>query len=262
MRVLKMYTGMLGAVCFLGMAGAAQAATFSGSVVGDFSCNSGQPLPDYTYLYNNDADATATGYTGEGGQSEFAWGFTDVYERWGRLYAGDTENHSVNDRSYFAFQGVGSDTTAPSAFSVEDGQVFSIGDFTYRNTPVYGATDVDELNFSVDVTVTLPIGVSETFNIGLMIINTPNDDPDPNDYAAVTGMSGELIFDYEGATYQMEMLGFWLDGQYKMETYAEEGETQMAEIHARFNQVAVPLPAAAWLLGSGLLGLLPFRKKK
>jgi hypothetical protein len=97
--------------------------------------------------------------------------------------------------------------------------------------------------------------------LSLALLTPPNRLTSPS---MVVGNSGcNLPFTYDGIDYEFQLLGFNLGGQYLMETYAREGETQLAEIHAQFNQVsAVPVPAAAWLLGSGLLGLLPIARRK
>lgn len=75
---------------------------------------------------------------------------------------------------------------------------------------------------------------------------------------SITGVEGDTIHNYAVGSTENEFFAAHIAG---FEQYAEDGETSVTS--GQFaGSTAVPLPAAAWLLGSGFAGLAWIRKTK
>ncbi len=234
---------------FLGLSAAcAQSSTvvFDGVVGGSFSsvvAGSG----DKYGIFNNDNTLTLDATSGH---AVFAWGTSSYY------YPAIDGNSSS-----FSFQGVGSDVSSAGGFSVTAGDQFLLGDFTYHNTPVYYAGGVTGVTFDVGIDFLDPALGSSLFSVNLAIDNTPNTGgTNVPDIVSIAGMStSNTAFSFGGHDYVLQILGFSRDGGVTFETgtAANENEATTAGIYAVVNDVTVvPVPAALWLFGSGLMGLL------
>lgn len=229
---------------------AAQASSlFEGGVIGQFS-DPVKTVRDVTAIRNYDDNVY------KGGQARFLWGQGCRY----RYGCGS---------SAFGFDGVGSDASAPPAFSTVAGETFLLGKFGYWNAPTFYSAGVTGVDFQLDVAFTSPVIADARFDIGLEIVNTPNDSDDPRDFVQIAGMSASndtLV--HNGDQYQLELLGFSRDGGLSFEeaTFAAEDSFTRAGIYARINAVepptAVPLPAAVWLFASGLFGMLAVARRR
>jgi len=214
----------------------AYSVSFTGYAHGHFS-NPVSGVSDYTNIANKDFGY----YSNE--SSVFNWGL-------------NRGNHS----SQFLFDGAASDYVE-SNFTVSDGSAFSLGDFTYVNRSTRYAAGVTGVDFGLDVNLS-GIGWT-TFNYSMSIDNTLNVPGNVPDYVSsqLTYEKGSL-FSYLGQSYQFEVLGFSRDGGLTFEdfTYLNEGSSTTAEVYGRIQ--AVPVPAALWLFGSGLLALGALVKRK
>lgn len=218
----------------------ASAAVFSGSAVGSFA-NPDYNFPDYANISNNDA-----GYFSNSVAS-FNWGSGCYY-------------YICGGQSRFVFDGVGSDLNE-AGYLVDANTAFSLGNFTYVNTPVYRANSVDGVDFRM--TVNLQGVGSQVFSMGMDIVNTPNTGGDVPDYVAVNSAVAPVTFTYtDGQIYTFEFLGFSRDSGLTFESYtfANEGSFTTAGLYGRFvtnaTPTVVPVPAAAWLFVSGLTTML------
>lgn len=210
-------------------------ASFTGYAYGDFS-NPVSGVSDYINIANNDL-----GYYSND-QSIFDWGI----DRRGRS-------------SRFRFDGTASDYVE-SNFTVTDGSAFSLGDFTYVNRATRYSAGVTGVDFDLNVNLQ-GIGWS-TFNYSLSIDNTPNGSNNVPDYVSLISQGEDSLFSYLGESYRFEVLGFSRDGGLTFEdsTFANERSSTTAEIYGQIH--AVPVPAALWLFGSGLLALGAVLKRK
>jgi hypothetical protein len=225
-------------------------ALFTGSVFGEFD-NPNAGYWDYTRIHNNDLGNASSD------ASVFNWGKTS--RNWGN---GCRSWFGCVNHSNFSFDGVGSDR-GEAGFSVAANQAFSLGDFTYTNEATYYSRNVTGVDFTIDLDID---GVGSTdFTYTMEILNTPNTSPDPADYAALSnGISTQSVI-LSGIEYKLEILGFSRDGGMTFESYtwANEHTSTTAGIYAQFNTVsAVPVPAAAWLFGSGLIALFSMMRKR
>jgi hypothetical protein len=239
-------------VCAL-VVGNTQASTvFTGSVSGYFD-NPDAGRRDYTNIKNNDQGKRTSA------SSTFSWGLTRPRHRH-HHYCGHRRGR-MSSSSSFAFDGIGSDR-GEAGFTASLDQAFSLGDFDYTNKATYFSRHVEGVDFSLAFELD-GYGTTE-FTYMLNILNTPNNSSNPADFVSlVNEISSQPIW-LDNVLYELEILGFSRDGgnSFENSTWADEGSSTSAEIYARFNTVsAVPIPAAAWLFGSGLLGLVAFARK-
>ena len=235
MSGIKQYLKVCAFVSVALLSTSATSASFTGYAYGDFS-NPISGVNDYINIANNDL-----GYNSND-QSIFDWGL----DRRGRS-------------SQFRFDGTASDYTEPD-FTVTDGSAFSLGDFTYVNRSTRYSAGVTGVDFDLNVNLQ---GVSwSTFNYSLSIDNTLNGPNNVPDYVSLTSQGEDSLFSYLGESYRFEILGFSRDGGLTFEdsTYANERSSTTAEIYGQIQ--AVPVPAALWLFGSGLLTLGALVKRK
>jgi len=170
-------------------------------------------------------------------------------------------NHQII-QSHFWFNGTGSvDGITPTTISY--GEAFSLGSFTYTNQPTVLSGGMVEIDFQMDIQLDgmglLPveyrIGIDNTFNA-----NNPSAD-------TATLLSGpqNIAFAMDGADYLLTFHGFSRDSGLTYETFATlpEGQQTTAQIYASItNLTPVPVPAALWLFGSGLIGLAGLARRK
>ena len=213
----------------------AYSASFTGYAYGDFS-NPVSGVSDYIDIVNNDLGSNIHD------QSVFNWGL-----------------NRRNRSSQFRFDGAASDFVENN-FTVSDGTAFSLGDFTYKNRATRFSGGVTGVDFDLNVNL-LGIGWS-TFSYSLGIDNTPNGSSNVPDYVSLLTQGEDSLFNYSGQSYRFEILGFSRDGGLTFEdsTYLNERSVTTAEIYGSIQ--AVPVPAALWLFGSGLLALGALAKRK
>ena len=230
----------LGAAVVCGLVGtgatAAMAApVFSGNAVGSWGNLQGS-LGSSGDVTNGDNGATA-----------------DL--EWGNPVAGSTTNR-------WRFDGVGSDGGA--GWSSAAGTPFKVGDFSYRNGAVSGHSFTGADLF-VDLNITSPDSITNTFTFGFDVTNTPNTTGDPvldGDIVTINSAFSDVNFSYDGQIYTLALLGFSEDAGQTITTGFNSPENTDAAAGLYGSITApppVPLPAAAWFMLTAIGGLFGSR---
>lgn len=249
-NIKKSVLGLAAAATLIASSQGAYAATVQ--VEGSFHNPSASDFFFYNRTYNQDNDATpARALPGNLNAS------TDAvsYFGWGIDYRDSFINHEII-QSHFWFNGTGS-VGGSSATSITYGEAFSLGSFTYTNEETVlsgGQVEIDfRMNIQLDGYGLMPI----EYRIGIDNTSNPADDT-----ASLLSYPQNVAFEMNGMNYLLSLQGFSRDGGLSFETYADlpEGQQTSAEIYATITEV--PLPAAVWLFGTGLIALAGFARRK
>ena len=169
------------------------------------------------------------------------------------VYWGEPFYSPTGPQKSLVFQGSATPATPAST-------PFAIGWLTHANNAIYGGTNITGANLSLQLSLTGYSPVNFNYNFSIF--------QDPNTYADWLTFSpvGSTQFSLGGQAYAFNLMGFY--NQVSSSTYStlivQDGSTaSQIPIYASVTAVqAVPVPAAFWLLGSGLLGLAGFSRRK
>ena len=225
------------------------------SAVGSFNDPTASSMYFYNRIYNQD-DVTSPARQLPNNLNSA----TDsvAYFGWGVDVAESFINRQII-QSHFWFNGAGS-VDGGLAATVPYGSAFSLGSFTYTNEETIlsgGIVNIDfQLNINVDGYNLFPV------EYRLQIDNTSNQLPNSSDTARLTGIPDDISFMLGSNQYLLSFNGFSRDGGLTFENIATlpENAQTSAEIFATIT--AVPVPAAIWLMGSGLIALVGFARSK
>ncbi|HEY9202561.1 MAG TPA: choice-of-anchor K domain-containing protein [Gammaproteobacteria bacterium] len=246
----KLALGLAAVASLIASTQGAYAATVQ--VEGSFHNPSASSFYFYNRTYNQDNDATPAQElpsnlnASTDSVAYFGWG-VDVYESF--------VNQEII-QSHFWFNGTGS-VDGSSATTITYGEAFSLGSFTYTNEQTVlsgGMVEIDfRMNIQLDGYGLMPI----EYRIGIDNSTNPADDT-----ASLLSFPESVAFEMNGMNYLLSMQGFSRDGGLSFETYADlpEGQQTSAEIYATITEV--PVPAALWLFGTGLIALAGLARRK
>lgn len=249
-NIKKSALSLVATVAMIASTQGAYAATVQ--VVGSFHNPSASDFFFYNRTYNQDNDATPDrelpGNLNASTDSVSYFG-------WGIDYRDSFINHEII-QSHFWFNGTGS-VDGSSATTISYGEAFSLGSFTYTNEQTVLSGGQVEIDFRMEIQLDgyglMPI----EYRIGIDNTSNPADDR-----ASLLSYPESVAFEMGGVNYLLSLQGFSRDSGASFETYADlpEGEQTTAEIYATITEV--PVPAALWLFGTGLIALAGFARRK
>jgi hypothetical protein len=172
------------------------------------------------------------------------------------------------------------------SFDVNENESFVFGTLNYSNGTIFSATGATAVDLSAELNLTTPSTMTENFTFNLGLINTSNTS-DANASADIVNFDNSVptnLFSYEGTDFTLEFLGFGSlnGGGFTIEDSFRvlEDDNATVDLVGRITSTpgaaipgattpstttlppsAVPVPAAVWLFGSGMLGLVGMRKK-
>ena len=151
-------------------------------------------------------------------------------------------------------------------FTVETGDVFSLGLFTHTNQPIVFDTSIT--GAQLDIYTELMIG-GMLFNEGAFSFafthNETSNGCEPlpvcaSDIVSFAGLETSDTFFIDGIEYTLDLVGFAVNGMVFDELSTLERSINTAELLATFR--AVPAPPAILLMALGLMGIAFSRKPK
>ncbi|EMR12495.1 hypothetical protein MPL1_09922 [Methylophaga lonarensis MPL] len=210
----------------------ANAAFFEGSTSGTFT---------------NPAGAANMQVTGEG-TNTLQWGEGAFL---GSCFLGFCWGPTSNP-SLLSFNGQG--------FATDVDQQFQVGSMYFYNGTIYAGTEASSVDFNLTFDFVAPNAFQETFSYNFALDNTVNPQ---GDTVTVLTAAPEYFYTFEGNDYYFELLGFSYGGQVFDTIFAKELKGKTVKLLGQFTSIPseVPLPAAVWLFGSGLMGFMAFRRR-
>ncbi|MFN2309256.1 MAG: choice-of-anchor K domain-containing protein [Gammaproteobacteria bacterium] len=179
-------------------------------------------------------------------------GAGSAYLQWGDTQCTTCETYT----SYLGFEGPGN-LYKPVFEMVETGSPFLIGTLSFSNVTRGG----DSANVSyAEMLLGLQVqdGVRGDFVFDLNIANTPDDSNQKHgvpDVLTVGSNFDSYHFSHAGQVYTLGLLGWSADGGSSFADLFSVPELEKIKIGLYAQAQPVPVPAAFWLFGSGLLAL-------
>jgi hypothetical protein len=219
-----------------------------------FSLSAGAVNADYTATINSISGAWSnvlpSGFTNftistvDGDTARIAWG---------------TPAFGSAGQSAYEFD----PASTPISAIVPDGDLFSLGTFTHQNNPITASGgSIEGAKLTVDIAGVVSNGSDESFSVTSVFQfahnETANTEPGCcNDI--VTAIlnpteSTSVVIDQTEYFFSVEGFKLGVDGPTFANFSTAEGTNNEAILVGKLTSTVVPIPAAAWLFGSALIG--------
>lgn len=155
-------------------------------------------------------------------------------------------------------------TMSGTGFNANVDQTFIAGYLNFYNGKIVSGTQAESVDLSLTLNFTSPSSFSETFNYGFSLDNVVNPTGDTTTFLSSVPTK---FYSYAGTDYYFELLGFGIHTQNGIqlidEIFLKEGKDKTVKLLGQFTSMPseVPLPAAVWLFGSGLMGFMAMRRR-
>lgn len=146
---------------------------------------------------------------------------------------------------------------------VTPGSAFAIGWLTHANHAISADSNITSANLSLQLSLAGYDAVNFNYNFGISQgLETTDPQTSYADTLTFTPV-GSTQFSLGSQAYSFELLGFYdMNNSNTYSTLIVPDTLTALQIPLYAKITAVPVPAALWLLGSGLLGLAGFAKRK
>lgn len=215
---------------FLAASFMVNAATFQGTTSGTFENPTGP------------SGMTTTGV----GTNEFSWGVGATKYIFWVLPVGQ---HDPSELNY-----------AGDTFNTDVDNQFVVGNLDFYNGTINSGTQANSVDLSLDLNFTSPSAFTENFNYNFSLDNIVNP---AGDTVTLLNSAPTQFYSHEGVDYYFELLGFSQNGDLIDSLFLSELDSTTAQLMGQFTAMPseVPLPAAVWLFGSGLMGFMAMRRR-
>jgi len=149
-------------------------------------------------------------------------------------------------------------------FNADVDQTFIAGYLNFNNGVIYSGTQAESVDLTLTLDFTSPSLFSETFTYGFSLDNTLN--PQGDSVTFLNSVPTKFL-SHAGTDYFFELTGFGIHSKKGIklvdEIFLKEGKDKTVKLLGQFTSMPseVPLPAAVWLFGSGLMGFMAMRRR-
>lgn len=163
--------------------------------------------------------------------------------------------------------GLGFTGAAPPASTFGVGDAFEIGQLRHFNNPIY-ATWATSVDLNISLSFSDPAGLDPVFDFAFTIDETPNttgNSPDDDDFIDFPSSYASSVFEISGVNYTLQLLGFGSDASSLVDQFqSREGRTNSTSLWGQITTSSepVPEPSTILLMGTGLLGIIGFGRKR
>lgn len=149
-------------------------------------------------------------------------------------------------------------------FNANVDQTFIAGYLNFYNGKIVSGTQAESVDLSLTLNFTSPSSFSDTFDYGFSLNNVVNPAGDTTTFLSSVPTK---FYSYAGTDYYFELTGFGVHSHNGIklidEIFLKEGKDKTVKLLGQFTSMPseVPLPAAVWLFGSGLMGFMAMRRR-